>query len=57
MERKKLVIVGAGVSGLYLAYLLEDKFEVTILEARGWVALTHYKQTPKKFKNESNHTE
>lgn len=34
MHKKKLVIVGAGVSGLYLAYLLEDRFEVTILEAR-----------------------
>ena len=32
--KKKLTIIGAGVSGLYLAYLLEDKYEITILEAR-----------------------
>jgi monoamine oxidase len=32
--KKKITIVGAGISGLYLAYLLEEKFDVTILEAR-----------------------
>ena len=32
--KKKLIIVGAGISGLYLAHLLEDIFEITILEAR-----------------------
>ena len=32
--KKKITIVGAGISGLYLAHLLEDMFEVTILEAR-----------------------
>jgi monoamine oxidase len=32
--KQKVVIIGAGISGLYLAYLLEDKFDVTILEAR-----------------------
>ena len=32
--KKKIIIIGAGVSGLYLAYLLQDKYEITILEAR-----------------------
>lgn len=32
--KQKVCIVGAGISGIYLAYLLEDKFDVTILEAR-----------------------
>jgi monoamine oxidase len=32
--KQKVVIIGAGISGLYLAYLLEEKFDVTILEAR-----------------------
>lgn len=32
--KKKITIVGAGISGLYLAYLLEDTYEITILEAR-----------------------
>jgi len=32
--KKKLTIIGAGLSGLYLAYLLEDKYEITIIEAR-----------------------
>ncbi len=31
---KKITIIGAGLSGLYLAYLLQDKYEITILEAR-----------------------
>ena len=34
MKKKKVIIVGAGISGLYLASLLEEEFEVTILEAR-----------------------
>ncbi|MDF1883674.1 FAD-dependent oxidoreductase [Sulfurimonas sp. SAG-AH-194-C21] len=34
MDKKKITIIGAGVSGLYLAYLLEDKFDIRILEAR-----------------------
>lgn len=32
--KKKVLIIGAGISGLYLAYLLQDKYDVTILEAR-----------------------
>ncbi len=31
---KKLFIIGAGISGLYLASLVEDIYEVTIIEAR-----------------------
>ena len=31
---KKVIIVGGGLSGVYLASLLEKKYEVTILEAR-----------------------
>ena len=31
---EKLLIVGGGLSGLYLASLLEDIYEVTLLEAR-----------------------
>lgn len=34
MVKEKLTIIGAGISGLYLAYLLEDKYEVRIIEAR-----------------------
>ena len=34
ISKEKLIIVGAGISGLYLAHLLEEKFEITILEAR-----------------------
>ena len=34
MRKKSLTIVGAGISGLYLAYLLQEDFEITILEAR-----------------------
>lgn len=32
--KKKITIVGAGISGLYLAFKLQEYFEVTILEAR-----------------------
>lgn len=32
--KEKLIIVGAGLSGLYLATLLEEKYDVTIIEAR-----------------------
>lgn len=31
---QKVVIIGAGISGLYLAMLLQEKFEIVILEAR-----------------------
>jgi len=31
---KKIIIIGAGLSGLYAASLLEDRYEVVILEAR-----------------------
>lgn len=31
---KKIIIIGAGLSGLYLAKLLQDHYEVLILEAR-----------------------
>ncbi len=34
MKKKSLVIVGAGISGLYLASLLQKNFNITILEAR-----------------------
>ena len=34
MKKKKLVIIGAGLSGLYSAVLLQDAYEVTIVEAR-----------------------
>lgn len=32
--KDELLIVGAGISGLYLASLLEDKYNITIVEAR-----------------------
>jgi len=32
--KKKITIIGAGISGLYLAHLLEESCEITILEAR-----------------------
>ncbi|MDA7816718.1 FAD-dependent oxidoreductase [Sulfurimonas sp.] len=35
--KKKIIIIGAGISGLYLAYMLEDKFDITIIEARSRV--------------------
>ncbi len=34
MKKKKLVIIGAGLSGLYSAVLLQDTYDVTIIEAR-----------------------
>ena len=35
MKKKKLLIIGAGLSGLYSAVLLQDTYDVTIIEARG----------------------
>ena len=32
--KKDLIIIGAGLSGLYAATLLQDKFNIIILEAR-----------------------
>lgn len=34
MQKEKIVIVGAGISGLYLAFLLEVKYDVVIIESR-----------------------
>jgi monoamine oxidase len=34
MKKKKLVIIGAGLSGLVGALLLQDRYDVTVLEAR-----------------------
>jgi len=34
MKKNKLVIIGAGISGLYSAVLLQDSYEVSILEGR-----------------------
>ena len=34
MKKKKLVIIGAGLSGLTSAVLLQDRYDVTIIEAR-----------------------
>lgn len=33
-KKKNLLIIGAGLSGLYTAVLLKDKFNITLLEAR-----------------------
>ena len=32
--KQNMIIIGAGLSGLYLAYLLQKKYNITILEAR-----------------------
>jgi monoamine oxidase len=32
--KKRVVIVGAGLSGVYLAYLPQDRYDITVLEAR-----------------------
>ncbi|CAI6154376.1 MAG: hypothetical protein SPLUMA2_SPLUMAMAG2_00474 [uncultured Sulfurimonas sp.] len=37
MNKKKITIIGAGISGLYLGYLLKDTYDITILEARNRV--------------------
>lgn len=34
MKKKKLLIIGAGLSGLYSAVLLQDSYDVTVVEAR-----------------------
>lgn len=34
MPKKDLIIIGAGLSGLYTAALLQDKYNITLLEAR-----------------------
>ena len=34
MIKQDLLIIGAGLSGLYAAYLLQDKYNITIIEAR-----------------------
>lgn len=37
MKKKKIIIIGAGLSGLYLATLLEKEYDIIILEARSRV--------------------
>ena len=34
ISKEKLIIVGSELSGLYLATLLEEKYDITIIEAR-----------------------
>lgn len=34
MKKKKLLIIGAGLNGLYSAVLLQDSYDVTVVEAR-----------------------
>jgi len=34
-DKQDLIIIGAGLSGLYAATLLQDIYNITILEARG----------------------
>jgi monoamine oxidase len=34
MKKKKLVIIGAGLSGLFSAVMLQERYDVTIIEAR-----------------------
>lgn len=34
MIKQDLLIIGAGLSGIYTAYLLQDKYNITIIEAR-----------------------
>ncbi len=34
MKKKELIIIGAGLSGLYTAYLLQNDYQITIVEAR-----------------------
>jgi monoamine oxidase len=34
MKKKRLVIIGAGLSGLYSAVLLQEQYDVTMIEAR-----------------------
>ena len=41
-KRKKVIVIGAGISGITAAkQLLDDNFEVTILEARERLSLIH----------------
>ena len=32
--KQNIIIIGAGLSGLYLAYRLQERYNITILEAR-----------------------
>ena len=35
MNKSKILIIGAGIIGLYSAYLLQDVYDITLIEARG----------------------